>query len=426
MRVLRKLAVSLLLLVPDNLRRRTYGLICTLTMGLASFVSRRRRKDANSPIRIAIFDRRLTGNLRAFVERMQQMGAPIEFGFLSLDLDREQIDHKRLPKWVRPLDGFRLRDMCWAIQADVFLTSIRANRFRRLVQAFNPHVKFVQVFHSISLTADPPVWFEHMGRFDALFCSSEWMGREVFATRNIETGRIRPTGFACLDELAAPPKTRDEICRQLGLDPDRKVILIAPTLSTAEMAAGHVPITNPEFLQRLNGWAASHDVQIVIRAHPHERPSVTDLPDQSHLLHRPALKYPKAIEQLLATDILVSDASGIAVYFLGLGRPIVFWNAELPNDRNATFLSATDLPGPNVDTAESLLAALTEVLCDPASHQARYGALLAAARERAFGDTLDGHAAERYYEEICRLLGLSASLPAGGNSHSGTAGKKAA
>ena len=386
--------------------RQLYLLMSTFYMFLAYKFNINRKTNQN--IRITIFDRRLAGNLRSFIERMEKEGALLEFAYFNVDANKkEYINVNSLGK-VKILNAFSLKDMGWAINSDIFMTSIYAWRFRKLVKSINDKVKFIQVFHSIHLCGEPPYWFKRMSDFDKLFCSSEWMKNNFFIANGVKKSKILSTGFANTDEFIKAEQNKKEIHNKFNLNYEKKVILLAPTMSTVanECSVGNIDIFDQSFIDIAEKFAKERDIQFVIRTHPHEplQKGITNI-TSSNVFYRSPKDYPNAMEQLLITDILISDISGIAVYFMALQRPIVFLGGTGNFEDKKRFLTNDTLPGYKVKTKKELFIALRELLLQPEIYKGKYSQLLQLAKYKAFGNTLDGNCSMRYLDNIRLLLG---------------------
>ena len=206
------------------------------------------------------------------------------------------------------------------------------------------------------------------------------------------TGNALVTGYPRNDALvtADTASVRSRVLAELGIDPDRIIVLYAPTWRdtvatgawTAKLFDG---LDLDALAQRLGERYA-----VLLRGHNYNlregHPPITDrVWDVS--------SYPEINDLLLAADVAVLDYSSIRFDWLLTGKPVVFFVPDLEDylsSRNVLFDFPSTAPGP-------LLATTTEVaeaLLDLGSVVSEY----AAARElfnKEFNRLHDGRATER-------------------------------
>jgi CDP-glycerol glycerophosphotransferase len=109
--------------------------------------------------------------------------------------------------------------------------------------------------------------------------------------------------------------------------------------------------------------------------------------------------YPDTGELMLIADVLITDYSSVMFDFVATDKPMIFYTPDLAHYadvlRGFYFDFVGEAPGPVVETAGDLLAAVREV--DVASE--KYAAKRAAWRER-FTPHDDGAAAERVVRRL--------------------------
>lgn len=389
---------------PERFRREFYQSFSLLLMAFLKIF--RTRKKSSKKQRIILIDFRYAGNLRAFFNYAKNNAIDLEFGFMPAD--PADYDHlsKALPKEIRLLSRLSLRDIHWAYQSDVFLTSIMMRRFLKLTKIIAPHIQFVQVFHSLNLLGEPQSWFYNMAQYDKVFCASEWVVH-TFEKLTQKKKIFIPTGYAVADEFFSFEKSRSDILKELGLDPTQKTILLSPTLSSAVDFSSHESLYpySDSFLKRLDHWAQTHKVQVIFRNHPHEEfnPSIFNGLTKIKLLN--SKEYKDVSEQLHAADVMVTDLSGIGGYFMALKRPMVFLETTLAHSKEELtfFISPEELPGPRVKTIEQLLEALETVLTSQSDQRFLYKARMEEAFFRLYGNCFDGRSCERYLQNLLPL-----------------------
>jgi CDP-glycerol glycerophosphotransferase len=158
---------------------------------------------------------------------------------------------------------------------------------------------------------------------------------------------------------------RDRVRGRLGLSPDSRAILYAPTFRDDQPGSREgrfrfeLPFDLQDFADSLD-----EDTVLLLRMHvlveraiviPHElRHRVIDVSN-----------YPEVQDIFLASDVLVTDYSSVFFDYAILRRPIIFYayDVERYRDRLRGFYLDyfADLPGPVVEDAQSLWAVLRKV-----------------------------------------------------------------
>lgn len=389
-------------LLPQKLRRELYQGVSL--MFFAIFYLCRIKKIVGISKRITMVDFRYAGNLRSFSDYCAKELIPFELGFMCADPEDYESLKKSLPKNIKLLSRFSFKDMLWAYQSDVFLTSIMLRRFLKITKKFAPHIKFVQLFHSLNLLGEPKSWFNVMGEFDKLFCASECIVK-MFEEQTNQTGKFISTGYAVVDELYTSVVQRDKILVRLGLDPLKKTILISPTLTSA-LDWNNNKLLYPysmELLSQLNSWALLNNAQIIFRNHPHEKFDETIFNNLNGIFLLKAQNYKNVSEQLIAADLMITDLSGIGGYFIALQKPMIFLESTATYSKENDlfyFLSPEELPGPKVRDYNQLIEHLNQFISGEITTSSDYVDLQKNAYNKLFGNCFDGMAAKRYKDNL--------------------------
>lgn len=202
-----------------------------------------------------------------------------------------------------------------------------------------------------------------------------------------------PRNDALIDEDAAA--LRDDTRARLGIAPEQRVVLYAPTyrdyLSADQMSADVVPelVDFPKLSADLG-----ENYVILMRGHPFNAGAdigatgafinVTDYPDINHLI--------------LASDLAILDYSSLRFDYALTGKPSLFFvpdKARYFAGRESFVPYAETSPGPHLHTQEELLAAIR----DADDVAKRYEG----AREQFVADFMeeeDGHAAARLVDIV--------------------------
>jgi CDP-glycerol glycerophosphotransferase len=213
------------------------------------------------------------------------------------------------------------------------------------------------------------------------------------------TGQALELGYPRNDVLHRPD--RDQIAARvrarLGLQPEQKVVLYAPTFRDDQTTGGRFVFRLPFDLDRLHRDLGG-DTVLLLRMHVLIAQAV-EIPAHLRDFVRDVSSYPEIQELYLAADVLVTDYSSVFFDFAQLRRPVVFYAYDLADYRDKLrgfYLDySTELPGPIVETEDELVHALSHLDEVEAASAERREAFL----ER-FAAHDDGHAAERVVDAI--------------------------
>lgn len=254
---------------------------------------------------------------------------------------------------------------------------------------------------------------ESFGRRTTLCIASSDLSRDlVAASRMIDPRKIEVTGYPRNDWLfSASSRKNLEQAACLSLH-NRTALLYAPTYrdqprgkDQREPAMNRIlrELLTPELRSALQ----ERNAVLVVKLHPYDegRLPLLDYAFQPpfHLLTGQDLAHAglDLYEVLGGVDILITDYSSIAMDFLLLNRPIIFYvpDAEDFTKARGMKLEPIDfwMPGPKAMDAAQLISALDLVGAEPD----RYAGARAAVRD-AFYQQLDDGSARRVWEAIER------------------------
>jgi CDP-glycerol glycerophosphotransferase len=206
------------------------------------------------------------------------------------------------------------------------------------------------------------------------------------------TGSVLVTGYPRNDALltADTALVRSRVLEQLGIDPERIVVLYAPTwrdtVATGAWSATFFDVLDlKSFTERLGDRYV-----VLLRSHSYNlREGLPQLPGMVWDVSA----YPEINDLLLAADVAVLDYSSLRFDWLITGKPVVFFVPDLEEyvtSRQVLFDFAPTAPGPLLATTTEVVEALMNL----SSVVSEY----AAARElfnKEFNRLHDGHATER-------------------------------
>jgi hypothetical protein len=266
----------------------------------------------------------------------------------------------------------------------------------------------VQIFHGVS--------FKNLAvREKALAFDLLCLPGRYHAEQYRERGLIRPggsscllTGFAKADQIVAGGFNRAAAIRVLGLDPSLPVVLLAPTgdKDNALDTMGE---------QLVSAIRDSGRFNLLIKPHDHPKNPV-DWKERLRHLENDRVRVVRGLDvvpYLKAADLLVTDASSVAVEYTLLDRPIVFIDVPTLFARIEERSEALDLTtygrriGAVVQRAEEVVDAISDSL----AHPDREAPLRRTMAEHVFHRP--GTAAMRIANVIAHAAGIEPRLPDG-------------
>ena len=235
----------------------------------------------------------------------------------------------------------------------------------------------VQLFHGVY--EGKPGHYRVTGFFD-LYCTQSPYMTSHFQELAQRHGHflVRETGWPKLDPLAAPIE-RKVVRGTLGLDPNRPVVLYAPTFSPRFTSA-------PDLLATIVGLKERY--QWLIKFHDLTDPAVKAKYEAQLGPQVVGADHPDILPLMQASDLLITDTSSVAYEYLLLDRPIITFRAAVRRDKGIDITAAEDLP-----------AAIEQSLREPDEFAARRQQY----RSRLHPYT-DGKSAQRVVAAITEIL----------------------
>lgn len=189
------------------------------------------------------------------------------------------------------------------------------------------------------------------------FISQNAPGTEVVARAyDFDLEHILEIGYPRNDELFDVSQLRiDQVRQRLGIAPDKKVIMYAPTWRDGQ--AGAVDFLNLEALSA----ALGDDYLILLRGHirtltkSHNGAGVLDVST-----------YPQVSELYLVADVMITDYSSMMFDYSVTGKPMIFFAPDIDEYRDTKvrgvyFNLAEVAPGPVVRTQAEVEALLLDM-----------------------------------------------------------------
>jgi CDP-glycerol glycerophosphotransferase len=221
---------------------------------------------------------------------------------------------------------------------------------------------------------------------------------EIFRRAFDYRGEILETGYPRNDVFYAPDvdQRRAQVRRQLGLHPDQRVILWAPTWREDQRdGSGRYTLPLPFDLGTWDRILGPNDI-LLFRGHQLIQHSVGGMLRGLRQVRNVTL-YPDIQDLYLAADLLITDYSSVMFDFANTRRPMIFyaWDLEHYRDHLRGFYLdfESTVPGPVITDLDSLREHLADP--NPADHDEAYRRFV----ER-FCSLEDGHASQRVVEAL--------------------------
>jgi CDP-glycerol glycerophosphotransferase len=225
--------------------------------------------------------------------------------------------------------------------------------------------------------------------------------------------RLLKTGYPRTDQLASPQagELRERIRRELGLRPEQRAVLYAPTFRDDDIGLRFA--LEPRMLED----ALDADTVVLARSHAMTPGADSDGDREGW---RDVTAYPDIADLHLAADVLITDYSSSMFDFAVTGKPLLFYTYDLEHyraHRGFCFDFENESPGPLLRTPEQVVAALGDLESVTAQYAGRYEAF-----RRRFCHWDDGHASERVVDAVFGPHALAAAGSAGNAGSAGSAG----
>lgn len=222
------------------------------------------------------------------------------------------------------------------------------------------------------------------------------MSHDTFANAFWYSGPILDFGTPRNDLLIAPPAgLRDEVCHRLGIDPEKKIVMYAPTFRKGESTEPY-KVDFKELTEALKERFGG-DWTVVLRLHPHlsncrEFQGLENVVD--------ATTYDDVQELLLAADALVSDYSSLMFDFAVTGRPVFLYASDLDDyvaRERALYFRPDELPFPLARNNEHLQSVIR--VFNDADYRRRVDSFL-----RSVGSFETGNASQQVSDLITDII----------------------
>jgi hypothetical protein len=227
------------------------------------------------------------------------------------------------------------------------------------------HGRAIQIFHGLSFR-NRSVRARNLD-YDHCFAVGPYMMRRFGElAEDGDDRRLIPVGFPKTDRLLDGSLDRAAIRRSLGFDGTRPVLLYAPTGAHDNS----LETIGEPLLGRLSG---QDRYDVIVKPHDHPKKPIDWFARLAPLEsdHLRIARQPDVIPLMVASDVLISDASSVATEYTLLDRPIVFLDvpellaAAAADDDRLDLATWGRRGGRVVADCDEALAAIAEELAAP-------------------------------------------------------------
>lgn len=207
-----------------------------------------------------------------------------------------------------------------------------------------------------------------------------------FSLRGVFSGSLAGIGYPRQDLMLNMHQDRaSRIKEELGLDPDRKTVLYAPTWRGNKGTARF----DADQLEKDIDSLTKLDANVVFQAHHIMLRHIKDVDYGNIIVPPPSIV---TNELLAVTDLLISDYSSIFFDFLATNKPIVhyLYDYDAYAEERGLLLDKSELPGPIVTTSDELIATVSDLTARSYIPDEKYRRAQA-----KFGPYDDGQASDR-------------------------------
>lgn len=375
---------------------------------VASGVARPLRRKSPT-LRVVMYGHTFNGNLKALADAARDRD-DIQVSYATIDPGYYRELAADPDPSARPLNLLKPSHAWAAASADVIVTDRNAQTLELLHKVGKP--PFIDVWHGMPYKGFTPVNFEYLTPYREVWTSSAICGGIYADKLGVRREIITPTGYARTDGLVTGAYDVPALRAKYGIDDSfERIVLVAPTWQQDDKGRSIIPfgVTEAEFFEALDAVGRATNSLVIFRAHLNVE-GVENLPSLGNVRNMPYAHYPVVEEFLAMSDVLVTDWSSMSFDFLPLRRPTIFLDVPPPFKDGFT-IGPEHRFGDIVGDLPALSEALTRNLLDPAAYEREHAAQIDATREVIYGDTLDGHVADRQLArlEAYRSTGLRES-----------------
>lgn len=360
-------------------------------------------------IRIVLFGHKLDGNIRAFLDYIKRNKIKnVEISYITIDYKYYKELRKTEPN-VKILCSEKLTDIIWLLNSSVIISTHGPSIFLLIKKLQMQYPKFVDVFHSVPYKGLILKDFKNHQFCDKIFASSGYIKKFYINKWGLKEKQVIPVGYAKVDYYFNNTLNRRALLKKYYINKDyKKIILIAPTWKQDNKNRKIFPFvkTPEEFLNVLENIGMTKKVLFIFRTHINSK--YVPKKQYSHIKFYSQEEFPLTYELLYISDILISDWTSTSFEFLTLNRPMIFLNVPAPYKWGFT-LGPEDRVGYIVNNIKELNKTIINCINHPEEFSKKFKKQRKIVLKKAYDNFLDGKSAERYFDEIKKLLSTSYS-----------------
>lgn len=251
---------------------------------------------------------------------------------------------------------------------------------------------------------------EAMSQYDIHFLTAD-MIRDHFRDMVMVNGKtLKVVGQPLVDPLIRGDFDREKILCGLGLNPEKKTVLYAPTWSHDFEDSYKKSLfpkwmqSQEELLEKICQFMEQMNLNFIIRLHRLADMWWSDKFDKlikksTNVIKMSSTSHPDSVPYLFASDVLITDYSSIANDFIVLNRPIIYLVPDYELFDDGFIVPPSYRAGDIVKDKDEFFAAIINSLENPDKFSAKRKEIAAKLHTK-----LDGMAAERSAQVILDQL----------------------
>jgi len=244
------------------------------------------------------------------------------------------------------------------------------------------------------------VWVKRENWVDLLCVPGDYAKNQY---QKILSTKVAATGMPKLDTIFSGTHNRENLCNQLNLNPENKIILYAPTFNI-DLSSAY------DFVGRITELSAS-DRYILIKLHGTTLGNTVMKYKEIASLHKNILFIddPNIAMYIGGADVMISDVSSAFMEFMALNKPIILYNN--PKRSNYHGYNTDDIEwkwrdlGTECDSFDELKYKLPKIL----GLGDDKGQIRQAYAKQLFAD-LEGNASRKVWQETLKIINTESQV----------------
>lgn len=247
--------------------------------------------------------------------------------------------------------------------------------------------------------------------YDAHFLTCKLVFDYYRNERKLNSKILKISGQPLVDPLIRGDLDRDKILNDIGLDPENKTVLYAPTWSHDFNNCNMKTLfpgwekDQAALLEEVCDFMKERRLNFIVRLHHAAEKSWTDEFDNlgkkfRNFVSLPFSSYPDVVHLLFVSDVLITDYSSIANDFIVLDRPIIYLEPDYELFDEGYLVPPSYRAGHIVTSKKGFFDGLIDSIENPGEFSVMRKKI---AKELHY--KLDGRSAERAVKTVLDLIG---------------------